>query len=44
MQYNMNLKCEKWIAHLFIMNRACRFCLISSTLFIASTIKDNCEK
>lgn len=26
-------------AHLFIMNLACRFCLISSTLFIASTVK-----
>lgn len=29
----------KWLAHLFMINLACRFCFISSTLFIASTVR-----
>ena len=30
----------KWTAHLFMMNRACRLYFITSTFFIASTVKD----
>lgn len=33
----------QWMAHLFIINLAWRFRLISSTLFIASTTDENCK-
>ncbi len=41
-RWNLEDEKEEWtrlLPHLFMINLACRFCFISSTLFIASTVE-----